>query len=68
MIAMMLASFLVIADADTDQERCMREFKCPHDGEYLGDLQKSLSKEEYTKIVTCRVDKILKCLVPEKDE
>lgn len=65
MIALMLlTSFANASDKDTDDyEYCIQQYPCPLDGQSLHHL----SKEERNKILKCRLDRHLKCSVPDEE-
>ena len=64
MIALMLLTFSANADQDTDDYAyCISKYPCPLDGQSLHHL----SKEERNKILKCRLDRHLKCSVPDEE-
>lgn len=80
MIMMMLLTSLNVVKADEyedkrkeeqrdrAQQRCLEDIKCPHDGDFLSDLEKILPKKETDKIKLCRLNRALTCLAPVKEE
>lgn len=64
MIALMLLTSSASADQDTEEYgRCIEQYPCPLDGKSLHHL----SKEERNKILKCRLDRHLKCSVPDEE-
>lgn len=69
MIALMLLTFSVNAEEKTDKQkteeygRCIEQYPCDLDGKSLHHL----SKEERNKILKCRLDRHLKCSVPDEE-
>lgn len=63
---MILPILLNFSNVDSDElhyERCVESIKCPHDNE--SGLQ-DLPKEEYAKVMECRIKRHLKCINPEQ--
>lgn len=75
-MTMLLISSIAVSDTnkkdqDKEFEHCVRDApKCPHDGDFLPDFEKTkqLTEKELQSIRLCRLQRILKCLAPPKED
>ena len=56
------------AERDYDFEKCIASIKCEHDGEYIPELEKTLTKDEIDLIRLCRYNRVLTCLDPKEPD
>lgn len=60
---MMLVNFLINVD-NISYDNCIYLHPCPHDGDKISELP----KEEYKKVMECRIKRHFECLNREAEE
>jgi len=69
MLGLIACNSIKAKDLDMDKfDKCIKNPKitCPYDGQSLDKLEKKLSPDQINNILSCRIEKISKCIEEAK--